>query len=143
MPINKSPESRSPDALNAVIAYIQKLSRNEYFGNVEISFQRGAVTVVRAEQTIRPADLAQWEAPGLIMNNNSSPANSIARQCGASHQPRPTHGRRMRKRSFVPLFRAHRMTPHLKHTIVKAGTLTRFHPNYSSHSTTACSGLWS
>jgi hypothetical protein len=52
-----------PATIDTLLAYLRKLAGDQYYGNVQVSFQAGNVTVVRAEQTIRPADLPLWETP--------------------------------------------------------------------------------
>ena len=54
-----------PRAIDTVLSYIRRLSGDEYYGNVQISFQKGNITTIKAEQTIRPADLSQWETPRI------------------------------------------------------------------------------
>ena len=65
MPSNHSSVREEPVTIDTILTYIRRLSGDRYFGNVQISFQNGHVTIIKAEQTIRPADLPQWETPRI------------------------------------------------------------------------------
>ena len=67
MPASNSSVVRPDDPcpIDTVLSYIRRLSGDEYYGNVQISFQKGNITIIKAEQTIRPADLSQCETPRI------------------------------------------------------------------------------
>jgi hypothetical protein len=59
---NLKAESTSPDlhpALTSTIRLLARLGREKFFGKIVISFEAGAITTLRKEETIKPSDMSR------------------------------------------------------------------------------------
>jgi hypothetical protein len=48
-----------PDALSNTIRLLARLGREKFYGKIVISFEAGAITTLRKEETIKPADMSR------------------------------------------------------------------------------------
>ena len=54
--MNKSNQTLSPE-VEALLSLLGQLERERFFGEVQLSFQNGMLTLVRQTRTIKPSEL--------------------------------------------------------------------------------------
>lgn len=55
---------RHRDAVDKVTAYLRRLAKERFFGNVAITLRDGEVQVVRTEQTLKLSEIPTTATPG-------------------------------------------------------------------------------
>ena len=59
--------SQSPEHL-ALLQYLQKLSREKFFGSVSLEFVKGEINLVKTTASYKPWDLASAESPQTALS---------------------------------------------------------------------------
>jgi len=58
--------SKSPEHL-ALLQYVQRLSRDKFFGQLCLEFVKGEINIIRVQQSLKPWDLAGAESPATTL----------------------------------------------------------------------------
>jgi hypothetical protein len=59
VPISDAPTREPESALTNTIRLLARLGRERFYGKIVISFEAGAITTLRKEETIKPSDMSR------------------------------------------------------------------------------------